>query len=132
MNINSQQQVDKQQSLERNRFQSSAANHHIRAWRHPKETNWWNYVTYCVVNMSLFIKWTRKSYYQHRVCSAAYFLSSGGSDAGSSLCAGGLDVQAVMHRLCASTHPGKEEQGTLQRRRDRNQGSSVNSRVCNL
>lgn len=74
----------------------------------------------------------RSRLYQLCAGSAACFLSSAGSDAGSSLCADGLDVQAALHRLCASARPGKEEQGTLQCLRDRNPESSVNSRVCDV
>lgn len=45
---------------------------------------------------------------------AASCLGSVCSDAGSSLYAGGLDVQEELHCVCVSTHPETEEQGTLQ------------------
>ncbi len=51
--------------------------------------------------------------YQHGVRRAACCPSSSGSDAGSSLCADGPDVQEELHCLCASAHPETEEQETL-------------------
>lgn len=88
------------------------------------------------VDLELILKAGQHSY-QCGVCRAACFLSSSGSGfdagsgagfgagfgsgAGSSLCADGLDVEAELYCLCASTHPETEEQETLQRWRDRKQ-----------
>lgn len=67
------------------------------------------------VNISLVDEVDEESSYRYGVSFAACCLSSAGSDAGSSLCADGLGVQEALHCLCASTHPGRGEQETLQR-----------------
>lgn len=104
--VNSQHQVDEQQSLHRQRLEASAVDQHIWAWSSRRQAAMLKpAVTLC--------RSVKEASYRDSWCRAACCPGSAGSGAGSWPCADGADVLEARRRLRASTRPGKVEQGNL-------------------